>query len=515
MADQHSMGRSRVGRSQSRLHVALAVVAGVMALYSGAEAREPRPQRAVEMIAERDTGDPIMAVVSIKGQNVTFYDADGWMLRAPVSTGMKGRETPAGVFTVLEKRADHRSNLYDDAEMPHMQRLTWNGIAMHGGVLPGRPASKGCVRLPYGFASDLFGRTELGMRVVISPDDTAPVEISHTALLAPNAATAAATPERAEMLEDEAAAAATAASEAKKAAKAAARAAAPIAASLKSLERRKKAADAELVAAEKALAAAKTEKAVARAEERKAKAVTKAADALARLEKAQAEGQAKIDAAAAAKEAVKSATHKMNETEKAASDAKLALQPVSIFISRATQKVYVRRNTRKPWPDGGEVYDATIEAPIEIRDPDRPIGTHVFTAMASSGSALRWTAVTIDNGDDANSALDRITIPQDVLDRIAAGARPRASIIISDEPLSRETNYRTEFVAVLSNQPQGGFKTRRPTPPPVSSPVISSNSWGGGGGFFGFGYLDEPPPSRKQVKVRPAPRKTYTKQGWW
>jgi hypothetical protein len=318
------------------------------------------------------------------------------------------------------------------------------------------------------------------------------------------------------MLELEATAAATAASEAKKAAKAAARMAAPIAASLKSLERRKKAADAELAAAERALAVAKTEKALARAEERKAKAETKAADALARLEKAQAEGQAKIDAAAAAKEAVKSATDKMNETEKAASDAKLALQPVSIFISRATQKVYVRRNTRKPWPDGGEVYDATIEAPIEIRDPDRPIGTHVFTAMASSGSELRWTAVTIDNGDEANSALDRITIPQDVLDRIAAGARPRASIIISDEPLSRETNYRTEFVAVLSNQPQGGFKTRRPTPPPpVSSPVISSNSWGGGGGFFGFGYLDEPPPSRKQVKVRPAPRKTYTKQGWW
>jgi hypothetical protein len=495
--------------------VALAVVAGVMAQYRGAEAREPRPQRAVEMIAERDVGEPIMAVVSIKGQSVTFYDADGWMLRTPVSTGMKGRETPAGVFTILEKRADHRSNLYDDAEMPHMQRLTWNGIAMHGGLLPGRPASKGCVRLPYGFANDLFGRTELGMRVVISPDDAAPVDISHAALLAPNAATAAATPEQAEMLELEATAAATAAGEAKKAAKAAARAAAPVAASLKSLERRKKSADAELAAAEKALAAAKNEKSLARAEERKAKAVTKAADALARLEKAQAEGQAKIDAAAAAKEAVKAATDKMTDTAKAASDAKLALQPVSIFISRATQKVYVRRNTRKPWPDGGEVYDATIEAPIEIRDPDRPIGTHVFTAMASSGSALRWTAVTIDNGDDPNSALDRITIPPDVLERIAAGARPRASIIISDEPLSRETNYRTEFVAVLSNQPQGGFKTRRPTPPPVSSPVISSNSWGGGGGFFGFGYLQDPPPNRKQVKIRPAQRKTYTKQGWW
>ena len=125
----------------------------------------------------------------------------------------------------------------------------------------------------------------------------------------------------------------------------------------------------------------------------------------------------------------------------------------------------MRRNTHKPWPDGGEVFDATIEVPVTIRDPDRPIGTHVFTAMAPGDAGLRWTAVTIDNGDDAKDALDRISIPKDVLDRIAPTALPRSSIIVSDEPLSRETNYRTEFVAVLSNQPQGGFITRKPTPP--------------------------------------------------
>ena len=124
----------------------------------------------------------------------------------------------------------------------------------------------------------------------------------------------------------------------------------------------------------------------------------------------------------------------------------------------------MRRNTHKPAPDGGgEVFDATIEVPVTIRNPDKPIGTHVFTAMARNDAGLRWSAVTIDNGDDAKDALDRITIPQDVLDRIAPTALPRSSIIISDEPLSRETNYRTEFVAVLNNQPQGGFITRRPT----------------------------------------------------
>src|SRR5207302_7381701 len=150
---------------------------------------------------------------------------------------------------------------------------------------------------------------------------------------------------------------------------------------------------------------------------------------------------------------------------RAAIDAKLALEPVSVYISRATQKLYVRRNTHKPAPDGGgEVFDTTIEVPVSIRDPGKPIGTHIFTAMAKSDAGLRWSAVTIDHGDDAKDALDRITIPQEILDRIAPTALPRSSIIISDEPLSRETNYRTEFVAVLSNQPQGGFITRRPTP---------------------------------------------------
>ncbi len=140
----------------------------------------------------------------------------------------------------------------------------------------------------------------------------------------------------------------------------------------------------------------------------------------------------------------------------------------------------MRRNTHKAWPNGGEVFDATIEVPVTIRDPDTPIGTHVFTAMARSEAGLRWSVVTIDDGDNAKDALDRITIPQDVLDRIAPTALPRSSIIVSDEPLSSETNYRTEFVAVLSNQPQGGFITRRPT---VSNVPMASRDAGDDDGF--------------------------------
>src|SRR5262249_734581 len=154
----------------------------------------------------------------------------------------------------------------------------------------------------------------------------------------------------------------------------------------------------------------------------------------------------------------------------------LAREPVSVYISRATQKLYVRRNTHKRSPDGGEVFDATIEVPVTIRNPDKPIGTHVFTAMARNDAGLRWTAVTIDNGDDAKDALDRITIPQDVLDRIAPTALPRSSIIISDEPLSRQTNYPTEFVPVPNNQPQGGFlmRLRSMSPLQETSPRAAS-----------------------------------------
>jgi hypothetical protein len=156
------------------------------------------------------------------------------------------------------------------------------------------------------------------------------------------------------------------------------------------------------------------------------------------------------------------------------------------------------------------VFDATIEVPVTIRNPDKPIGTHVFTAMARNDAGLRWTAVTIDNGDDARDALDRITIPQDVLDRIEPTASPRSSIIVSDEPLNRETNYRTEFVAVLNNQPQGGLVTRRPT---VGVPVASANYWNNNGyGFFFQPWNSQPgntQPRGGQYYQQPM------QQRWW
>src|SRR5947209_16296697 len=224
--------------------VTLTAIAALTALTADAAARQARPAPAIEATAPRDAGEPIMAIVSIKSQQVTFHDADGWILRAPVSTGITGRETPAGVFAVIEKDKDHHSTLYDDAWMPNMQRITWNGIALHGGPLPGYAASHGCVRMPYEFAENLFDKTWIGMRVIISPNDAAPVEFSHKALFVSNAEAVAAAPRRAEMLAGEAAEAAKTADEAKKAAATAARETALLAASLRKLEWLKTHADA-------------------------------------------------------------------------------------------------------------------------------------------------------------------------------------------------------------------------------------------------------------------------------
>jgi len=446
-----------------------------------AAAKRTRPARPIEATAPRDLGEPIMAIVSIKSQKVTFYDADGWILRAPVSTGTSGRETPAGVFAVVEKEKDHHSSLYDDAWMPNMQRITWNGIALHGGPLPGYAASHGCVRMPYDFAEKLFDKTRIGMRVIISPGDAEPVEFSHRALFAPNPDIIAAMPARAEALGREADEALKAADAAKRAAAAATRETASLTASLRKLERLKTRADAELAHAEKLLAAAKTDQARARGEEQKQKAAAKATQAHTQLDTARADAKSKLDAATAANNALKAAEANKADAVKTAREARLALEPVSVFISRATQKLYARRGTGNPAPGGGVMFDATIEAPITIRDPGRPLGTHVFTAVARADTGLRWTAVTIDGGDDAKNALDRITIPQDVLDRIAPTALPRSSITISDEPLNRETNYRTEFVVVLNNQPQGGM-ANRPRSPDVS--LARRDFWGD----LGFGF---------------------------
>jgi len=271
-------------------------------------------------------------------------------------------------------------------------------------------------------------------------------------------------PARAAALAHEADEAAKAATAAKAAIGPARRSAAAAQAAVRKLDYLKKHADAALAYAEKAVAAARTDEARAKAADVKQKAAAQVEELRPQIEAATADAKTKAEALAAAAAGAKTTEAKRVEAVKAANAAKLALEPVSIFISRATQKLYVRRDTHKRVPDGGEMYDTSVEFPVTIKNPDKPIGTHIFTAVARSAGGLRWTEVTIDNADDARDALDRITFPQEVLDRIAPTALQRSSITISDEPLSSETNYRTEFVVVLNNQPQGGFANRARTP---------------------------------------------------
>src|SRR5271169_3187741 len=259
-AEANSIAPRTEGDSVSPRIAANSVTPGIEAspIAPRLEAKQARPAPTTEATAPRKAGEPVMAIVSIKSQQVTFYDADGWILRAPVSTGTTGRETPAGVFAVVEKDKDHHSSLYDDAWMPNMQRITWSGIALHGGPLPGYAASHGCVRMPYALAENLFDKTRIGLRVIISPTDAEPVDFSDPKLLVPNPEAIAAAPAKAEALAKEAAEAEALAKSAKTAAVAAPRAATTAVLTQRQLEAQKAAADAHLVLADKVLAATKT-----------------------------------------------------------------------------------------------------------------------------------------------------------------------------------------------------------------------------------------------------------------
>jgi hypothetical protein len=446
-------------RKQKRLRAAHLAIAGLAALIAAgdhASARTGRSERSVESIESRTAGEPVMAIVSLRNQRITVYDAQGWILRAPVSSGQKGRETPAGIFSVIQKEAEHYSNLYDDAYMPHMQRITWSGIALHGGPLPGYPASHGCIRMPFAFAARLFDATSLGLRVIVAPSDVEPIAIAHPVLFRPKPDAGALAAARAAEADE----AARKADQARLAAVTASREASRAMMPVRVAENLKRRAEEQLTAAETALGSAISTEAKEQAEDAKAKAVARIAELQAQWSAAKAELQPKLDAVAPAREAVVAAEAARVATAAAAREVADELAPVSVFISRKTQRLYVRR-----------AFQPILESPVTILDADRPMGTHVFTAMeqANGHSDMRWNVVSLDGGSDhggARTALDRIGIPQDALDRISAMASPRSSLIISDEALSSETGNGTDFVVLLSGEPQGALKIRRRGPEP-------------------------------------------------
>jgi len=483
---------------------------GLWPLAAEAAARGGR--NGEELQPARPAGVPVIAIVALGEQRVTIYDADGKILRAPVSTGQTGYETPAGIFSVIQKEAEHYSNLYDDASMPFMQRITWSGIALHAGVLPGHPASHGCIRMPYAFAEHLFELTKIGLRVIIVPSDVAPAPFAHPALFKPKpieeagpaqpppasegaqpmglgaSVPSALPPKRPRTLKsiadakaEEVNIAAVKAEAARQAAVQAGREAARFIRAARMAEGVRMRAQAQWKEVERALESAASPEEKGRAEEAKAKILGRIQEAEGQLASAKAEGQPAIDAAAAAREAVKGAEAARVASVAAAKEAAARLSPVSVFISRPTQRLWVR-----------QAFQPVLESPIVIRDPERPIGTHVFTALAylREGAELRWSAVGMSASTSAaepgarqrrhrggrsaepvttdaiaaKSALDRIAIPQEAADRIAEVVSPGSSLIISDEALSKETSKGTDFVVLMSGEPQGGIKIRRRSP---------------------------------------------------
>jgi hypothetical protein len=127
---------------------------------------------------------PLIIAISIERQKLRVYDANGFYAETPISTGMKGHPTPMGVFSIIQKHKLHHSNIYSGAPMPFMQRITWSGVAMHAGVLPGYPASHGCIRMPMAFAMKMWNWTKMGARVVVTPGEMTPSSFSHPLLVA-------------------------------------------------------------------------------------------------------------------------------------------------------------------------------------------------------------------------------------------------------------------------------------------------------------------------------------------
>jgi hypothetical protein len=332
------------------------------------------------------------------------------------------------------------------------------------------------VRTPFASAARLFDATRLGMRVIVAPHDVAPVEIAHSTLLpSKSEASALATARAADAVET-----ANKAYQARLAAVTASREAAQLMRPVRVAESLRLRAERQLVAAEATLAFAVSAEAKTQAAEAKMKVLDRIIELQAQWAAAKADAQPKLDAVAPARAAAATAEAMRVAAAQAAQEAARDLEPMSMFISRKTQRLNVRHALQPIW-----------ESPVTILDADRPLGTHVFTAMGRTDgdTGMRWSAVTLDDGspraaaiepqgrargrvgqaiapistdpDSAKTALDRIVIPQDALDRIAGAVSPRSSLIISDEELSADTGKAAEFVVVLGGEPQSAIKSRR------------------------------------------------------
>ena len=519
--------------------------------------RTTRRPAAKAQAAHKETGakpqGPLIIAVSIEQQKVRVYDANGLFAESPVSTGMKGHSTPMGVFSVIQKHRLHHSNIYSNAPMPYMQRITWSGVALHAGVLPGYPASHGCIRMPAAFAIKMWNWTKMGARVIVTPGAITPASFSHPFLVAQKVvpqppliaddpkldapavksdkgADAGAAPKPANsslanseggldlrstvghaqthtadassaMPANNAAATMSDAGPSNGMPPAAAATEAPKAAEADvAVEKDEKKADEAQAGAPSTGEPAKADSAASesvKAEDKPANAEATAAIAKAQPEAAKAEQTKDAEAKAAETKAAETkAVEKPAEPVNAvgnapavAPDAKkdTARVPggektakpepprrpgqIAVFVSRKDSKLYVR-----------ESFKPLFDVPVTIAPSDRPLGTHVFTAEADKKdpNLLRWSVVSLPvtvrgaapaDDDERPSrrrkaaaeakplpmpnnpaeALDRITVPENAMTRIAEALTTGGSVIVSDQGVSQggETGEGTDFIVPL------------------------------------------------------------------
>jgi hypothetical protein len=445
--------------------------------------------------AEKDkpaTG-PLFAVLSLSDQHISIYNSSGLVTRGKVSTGMPGHRTPVGIFSIIGQERYHNSNIYSGAPMPFMQRITWSGIALHLGVVPGYPASHGCIRLPASFAQKLWGMTKIGERVVIAPHEVAPAEFAHPLLPVPKmqpspAVVSENTPakvteiattaneslpvgapkmlnpiEYARALKTstavEVAAAAKAVKELSDRAGVRSDEARRAVAELRAAEAARAQAEARLAAKAKGLEAASAPSARKAIEAAKATAEANLIEATRRFDEANAGDALKTPEAREALDAERALIKARAALANAQVTAKEAVRrnlPVSILVSRKDKRIYIRQGLAP-----------VLDAPATIRDPEMPLGTHVYIAssLQNGGQSLGWSVVSMPSSGVAGEgqgsrrerekatrseplstpsspaqALERVEIPKEVSARISELLWTGSSLIISDQPLSDETS---------------------------------------------------------------------------
>jgi lipoprotein-anchoring transpeptidase ErfK/SrfK len=448
---------------------------------------------------------PLIIAISIERQSLKIFDANGFFAETPISTGMRGHPTPMGVFSVIQKQKFHRSNIYSGAPMPYMQRITWSGVAMHAGVLPGYPASHGCIRMPMNFAVKMWGWTRMGARVVVTPGEMTPSSFSHPLLTAQHPASAPTPVASATTKSDKAvvavAAIAPATSEAAAAIKREQAQTADASGTMPAPTTPATMSDATPSIGGPA-STDNTGKPEAAAGALNFAVVSPSEDRLAEVKPAETLTALVLDAGANAPDRPDSKTaDKTRETnveptevnpaiadlrkdqarpsdaDKAAAAKADLVAPkhsgqIAVFISRKDGKLYVRQN-----------FAPLFEVPVTIAASDRPLGTHVFTAQADKDDpkSFHWSVVTLpmtryaaerrDNDervsrrrrtvgavemksppvpDSPAEALDRITIPADTMAKITDALSTGASIIVSDQGImAGETGEGTDFIVSL------------------------------------------------------------------